>query len=112
MTHAIEQIETQLIGVVEAKVKSASTAATISTAVLAVLGELLFHGGTPGWVAAIVATAITGGLTFIAGWLTKHTPQPSAPVTAVIAPVVAPAEQTSVLPVVGTLPSSGTGMAG
>lgn len=106
MTHAIEQIEADLIGNVEAKVKSSATAATVSAAVLSVLGELVFHGGTPGWVAAIVATAVTGGLTFIAGWLTKHTPQPSALVT-----TPAPVTTNAPVPPPAPAPGHATGMA-
>jgi hypothetical protein len=97
MTHSVQQIEQTVLGDVEAKVKSSATAATVSAAVLSVLGELVFRGGTPGWIGAIVATAVTGGLTFVAGWLTKHTPQPSALVTTPVsvttnAPVPPPAE--------------------
>lgn len=73
---------------VEAKVKAATTAATISAFVLSLLGQVVFHGGAaPDWAQTIVETVVTGALTFAAGWLAKHTPRtvpadnPPAPVT-------------------------------
>lgn len=63
---------------IEAKVKTATAAATVSTLVLSLLGQYVFKSGpVPEFVTAFVessVTAVVGGLvTFAVGWLTKHT---------------------------------------
>lgn len=60
---------------VEAKVKAATTAATIVAFVLSALGSYVFHGAPPDWAQVAVETIVTGALTFVAGWLARHTPQ-------------------------------------
>lgn len=85
IVHAVAELETR----VEAKVKAASTAA----AVAGFATTLAFHGGTvPEIITAAVGAAVTGGLTFAAGWLAKHTPRvsdiPAAPATAASVPQV------------------------
>jgi hypothetical protein len=83
-------VEGRLIHVVEAKVKAATTAATATSLVVSVLGLSVFHGVVPDWVTAVVGTAATGGLTFTAGFLARHTPRTVAPST----PVEPPAPST------------------
>lgn len=80
----LQVIEGQLIGKVETKVKAASTAAAITGAGLSLLGHYVFKTGVPEWAQAAIDFAVTGGLTWVAGWLAKHTPH-------VIAPDVPPA---------------------
>lgn len=80
---------------VEAKVKAATTAATISAFVLSVVGQVVFHGGAaPDWAQTAVETIVTGALTFVAGWLARHTPRtvptPPVPPAAPAAPAQAP----------------------
>lgn len=62
-----------LVNIVETKVKASTTAATITTVVIAALGLYVFKGNVPDWVTVIIETAVTGGLTFVAGWWAKHT---------------------------------------
>jgi hypothetical protein len=45
----------------------------------ALLGLYVVHGVVPDWVTAAIGKAVTGGLTFVAGWLAKHTPRTVAP---------------------------------
>ncbi|WP_435583467.1 hypothetical protein [Amycolatopsis thermoflava] len=66
--------------IVEAKVKTSSAAATAVGAVLALVSAYVFKGtAVPDAVEAIVTSvvggAVTGGITFATGWLTKHTPR-------------------------------------
>jgi hypothetical protein len=68
-------VEGRLIRVVETKVKAATTAATLVSLAVSLLGLSVFHGAVPDWVTAVVGTAVTGVLTFTAGWLAKHTPR-------------------------------------
>jgi len=92
MTHSfnwrgeVEQVETELLDVVERKVKASTTAATLVGLVLSVVSLYVFHGGPlPGIVetivTALVGGALTGATTFIAGYRAKHTPRvsPSGP---------------------------------
>ena len=79
--HELQVVEGDLIGKVETKVKAASTAAAITGLGLSLLGHYVFQGAVPEWAQAIVDTGVTGGLTFAAGWLAKHTPRTVAPVT-------------------------------
>ena len=81
MTHSfnfhdeVKRVEGALVGVVERKVKASATAATIVSAIVSLLGLYVFHGDVPDWVTAVVGSLVTGGLTFAAGWLAKHTPR-------------------------------------
>jgi hypothetical protein len=97
-------VEGELIGVVERKVKASATAATIVAAAVSLLGLYVFHGTVPDWVTAVVGTAVTGGLTFVAGWLAKHTPRTVAPVDPTVVTEPAPAPGSSSTPPV---PGSG-----
>jgi hypothetical protein len=77
---AVKVVEGFLVHVVERKVKAATTAATIASAAVSLLGLYVFHGVVPDWVTALVGTAVTGALTFAAGYIAKHTPRTIAPV--------------------------------
>jgi hypothetical protein len=95
--HELAVVEGALIDKVETKVKAASTAAAITGLVLSLLGAYVFKGSVPEWGQAAIDTVVTGGLTFVAGWLAKHTPRvvdtPAAPVAPAPAPVQAPSAQ-------------------
>lgn len=94
MTHSsswrdeVAQVETELLDVVERKVKASTTAAALVGLVLSVVSLYVFHGGpVPGIVetivTALVGGALTGATTFIAGYQAKHTPRtPPPPPTA------------------------------
>jgi hypothetical protein len=84
--NTVSVVEGYLINVVEAKVKAAATAATLVSLVVSLLGLYVFHGVVPDWVTAVVGTVVTGGLTFTAGWLAKHTPRTVAPPAAPVEP--------------------------
>jgi hypothetical protein len=64
---------------VEAKVKTTSAAAAVMGLVGAMLQLWVFKDGVPDVVEAVLTSVITplvtGGLTFLTGWLTHHTPQ-------------------------------------
>lgn len=80
---------------IEAKVRASTTAATVTALVLGLLGAYLWHGAMPGWVEPIVNAAVTGGLTFVAGWLSHHTPRAvdagiAPPVTPIVPPPAGP----------------------
>ena len=64
---------------IEAKVKTSSAAAAVVGLMLALLQLYVFKDGVPdaveAVVTAVVAPVVTGGLTFVTGWLTKHTPR-------------------------------------
>lgn len=61
---------------VETKVKAASTTALVTSFVMDLVAKYVFPNGVPGWATALVSGAVVGGLTFVAGWLAKHTPRP------------------------------------
>lgn len=66
--------------VVEAKVKTSAAAAAAVGLVLSLLQAYVFKGGeVPDALAVMVTTVVTtvvsGGITFLVGWLTKHTPR-------------------------------------
>lgn len=66
--------------VVEAKVKTSAAAAAIAGFVLSLLQLYVFKGGEVPetltvMVTTVVTTVVSGGLTFLVGWLTKHTPR-------------------------------------
>jgi hypothetical protein len=71
----IEVYYGKLVNVVETKVKASTTAATLVSLVLSYLGVSVFKGDVPSWVDVIVTGAVTGALTFAAGWLAKHEPR-------------------------------------
>jgi hypothetical protein len=80
--HAVADLETK----VEAKVKAASTASAATGFIVTLLGGLtVFHGGAvPSVITAAIGALVTGGLTFAAGYMAKHTPRAiSSPTTAV-----------------------------
>ncbi len=62
--------------IVEAKVKTSSTAATVAAFVVTVVQPYLPEALT-GTVSTAVSTVVAGLVTFAAGWLTKHTPRVS-----------------------------------
>lgn len=64
---------------VETKVKAASTAALVTSFAMDMLSRYVFPSGVPGWASALVSGAVVGALTFVAGWLAKHTPREPAP---------------------------------
>lgn len=78
--------EIEVLNKVETKVKAASTAAAITGFGLSLLGHFVFKGAVPEWAQAAIDFGVTGGLTFVAGWLAKHTPR-SVPVVEVTPPV-------------------------
>lgn len=66
--------------VVEAKVKTSAAAAAAVGFVLALLQLYVFKGAeVPDalevMVTTVVTTVVSGGVTFLVGWLTKHTPR-------------------------------------
>ncbi|MCU1687793.1 MAG: hypothetical protein JWQ81_8532 [Amycolatopsis sp.] len=71
----IVKVEAELVDVVERKVTAAGTAATLVAIVVSLLGLYVFHGDVPDWVIAAVGSIVTGGLTFAAGYIAKHTPR-------------------------------------
>lgn len=85
MTHGfnwkdeVAKAETVLIDVVERKVKAASTTAALVGIATTELSLYVFHGAVPDWVTGAVGGIVTGALTFVAGWLAKHTPRTVTP---------------------------------
>jgi hypothetical protein len=78
--------EVGVFNAVETKVKAASTTALVTSFVMDLVAKYVFPDGVPGWAIAVVSGAVVGGLTFVAGWLAKHTPRepaetPAAPAT-------------------------------
>jgi hypothetical protein len=59
---------------VERKVVVASVAAFLSSEAVSELAALLGHPVSDGW-SQLVTAAVTGLVTFVAAWLTKHTPR-------------------------------------
>jgi hypothetical protein len=83
MTHNFDwrnEIAVPAFNVIETKVKAASTLAFLVGLATQLLGLYVFHGEVPDWVTAGVGSVVTGGLTFLAGWLAKHTPRVDPPV--------------------------------
>jgi heme A synthase len=95
---------------VETKVKAAGAAATVTGFLVTLIGSLaVFHGGpVPTVITSLVGALATGGLTFAAGWLARHTPRtpPGSPVNVTMLPSqgaaggVLPTTQTFTAPVV------------
>jgi len=71
-------------------VKAASTTAAIVGIATTELGLYVFHGDVPDWATGAVGGIVTGALTFVAGWLAKHTPR-TAPAPPAAPPPVDPA---------------------
>ena len=66
--------------IVEAKVKTATAAAAVAGLAVSLLSQTVFHGGpVPELLDTVVTTSVStlvsGGITFLVGWLTKHTPR-------------------------------------
>ncbi len=76
--HEIEVVEGALVDKVEAKVKAASTAAAVVGFATTLLGSYVFHGTAPSWAVDAIGAAVTGALTFAAGWVARHTPRTTA----------------------------------
>jgi len=60
---------------VEAKVKVGTAATLVTALVTGLLATYVFHGVTPDFVNEGISAIVTGGVGFIAMWLTKHTPR-------------------------------------
>ena len=67
--------EVGVFNAVETKVKAASTTALVTSFVMDLVAKYVFPDGVPGWATAVISGAVVGGLTFVAGWLAKHTPR-------------------------------------
>lgn len=61
------------------KVVAASTAAAVTTFVLWLFSEYVFHDGVPAPVAGLIALAVPAGLTFLAGYITRRSAAEVAP---------------------------------
>jgi hypothetical protein len=59
-------------GAVEPKVTAATAAATVASFLLWLLGAYVFRGEVPQAVQGVVLFAVTGGSTFMAGYLARH----------------------------------------
>jgi len=70
--------EVGVFNAVETKVKAASTTALVTSFVMDLVAKYVFPDGVPGWATAVISGAVVGGLTFVAGWLAKHTPRQPA----------------------------------
>lgn len=83
----IVHIVTDLEQAVETKVKAATTASAITGFIVTEIGSLtVFHAQpVPAVITSAVGALVTGGLTFVAGWLAKHTPRASDVKSTVIA---------------------------
>jgi hypothetical protein len=83
-----QRAEVKLIDVVERKVTAAGTTAALVGIATTELGLYVFHGSVPDWATGAVGGLVTGALSFVAGWLTKHTPRTPAAPPAASPPVV------------------------
>lgn len=61
---------------VEVKVTAATVAAALTTFVLWLLAKYVFGADVPDAVAGVVALAVPGAVTFLAGYLARHTVRP------------------------------------
>ena len=68
-------MSTQPKAPIEAKVTAATTAGTITAAALWVLHDYVFHTDVPSALSALLTIGITAGVTFAAGYFTRHTPR-------------------------------------
>ncbi len=79
MTHSTPDPDPDT-GPVETKVTAATTAAVLSSLVVWALDEYAFPADTvPGVVEAAVVLLVTGAVTFLAGYMAKHTRRPDLP---------------------------------
>jgi ribose/xylose/arabinose/galactoside ABC-type transport system permease subunit len=65
---------------IEAKVKTSTLASTITALALGLASQYLFQGGeVPDFVetliSSVVLSGVTGAVTFVVGWTTRHTPR-------------------------------------
>lgn len=60
---------------IETKVKASTTAATITGAVTAWITSNVLPPADAPWLSLIIGGVVTGALTFLAGWMTRHTPR-------------------------------------
>ena len=60
---------------VEVKVQASSYAAAASGLALWILGAYVFRGGVPDVIVSWVYVLVPGALTFMAGYLARHTPR-------------------------------------
>lgn len=77
MTTFLRRLWTVLWTDVEAKVKAASTTAALTGALLGVLADV-FGTSLPSWVAPAAGLLVPGVLTWLAGWMARHTPRPTS----------------------------------
>lgn len=84
----LDKAEGALINVIEKKVTAASTASTLTTVAVAAVGLYVFHGIVPDWVTVVIEAAVTGGLTFVAGYWAKHTHRTITPPPPIDPPAV------------------------
>jgi hypothetical protein len=80
LSNPIEPVPPQTGPVVEAKVKTSAAAAALAAFVLSLIQQYVFKGAeVPDALAVMVSTIVitvaTGAVTFLVGWLTKHTPR-------------------------------------
>ena len=65
---------------VEAKVIATTVAAALVGVAVTLLNEIpgnaSLMGSVPGWAQGVITVAVPPLLTFVTGWLTKHTPRP------------------------------------
>lgn len=59
---------------VSPKVSAASIGAAAATLVSDIVARRVFHGSAPADVLALVGAAATAGVTFVCGYVAKHTP--------------------------------------
>lgn len=68
------------MGPIETKVKASTAASIVAGFILWVLATYVFKGVVPEPVALLVFLAISGGGTFLAGYLARHTARPDQPI--------------------------------
>jgi len=65
---------------VEAKVIASTAAAALIGIAVTLLNEIpgnaSLMGSVPGWLQGLITVAVPPLITFVTGWLTKHTPRP------------------------------------
>jgi hypothetical protein len=75
---------------IERKVQASTAAAAVSGLLLWALGTYAFKGAVPDVVTSWVYALVPAGITFAAGYITRHTPRP-APAPAAAPPAGPPA---------------------
>jgi hypothetical protein len=81
---------------VETKVQASTGAAALTSLGLWALGHYVFKNGVPDVIQSWAYVLISGAVTFIAGYLAKHTNVPATPVVQQ-PPVIPPAEPPTAL---------------